>query len=239
VTRRSTGSPPTYLPVADHAVLVSFDGEVDGETLARVHALDAALAAAPPDGVTETVPALTSLLVCFDPLHTDHDAVTAAVGEMVVTAEPRPAVGVTHHVIDVCYDGEHAPDLGAVQARTGLAGEAVIAAHVQGAFTVGMFGFAPGFAYLYGTPADIQVPRNPTPGVTVAAGSVLIAGAMCLITPVAMSTGWFAIGRTATPMLRAEGPRPFRFDVCDTVAFRRIGTRELARQMAAHEAEQR
>ncbi|MFM7686281.1 MAG: carboxyltransferase domain-containing protein, partial [Actinomycetota bacterium] len=70
---------PTLAPVADHAVLVEFGDEIDDTTLARIQSLDAAIAAAPPAGLVEVVPALTHVLVVFDPVVTDHAAIAAAI----------------------------------------------------------------------------------------------------------------------------------------------------------------
>ncbi len=210
---------PSLVPVADHAVLVVFDGDLGDATLARVHALDTALTATPPAGMTEIVPAMTTLLVVFDPLVTDHDAIGRAV-ERGLSAPMVERTGAAH-VIDVSYDADDAPDIDVVAERAGLDVADVIGAHVSATYTVGMYGFAPGYAYLYGTPESIQLPRTPTPGPLVPAGSVIIAGHQCLITPIAMSTGWFAIGRTDVAMFTDDPDRPFRFDVGDTVTFRR------------------
>ena len=178
---------PLVVPVADHGVLVVFDDEISDETYARIHALDAALTRNPPAGLAEIVPAMTTLLVVFDPLATDHIAISAAVHDN-LTAPSTISSGAAH-VIDVCYDNEHAPDLPALATRAGLDPEGAVAAHLAGTYAVGVYGFAPGYAYLYGTPSSIQQPRNPTPGPVVPAGSVIIAGQQCLIIPIAMSTG--------------------------------------------------
>lgn len=228
---------PAVVPVADHAVVVIFDDEINDATLARIHALDAALTRHPPTGLTEIVPAMTSLLVAFDPLATDHAAISAAVYE---NLDAAGAIGPgARHVIDVCYDAEHAPDLQRVAERTGLDTEAVVDAHLAATYTVGMYGFAPGYAYLYGTPEPIQLHRSPTPGPVVPAGSVIIAGQQCLIIPIAMSTGWFAIGRSPVRMYTADLDRPFLLDVGDTVTFRRIDGHTLDRRLTQQEADTR
>lgn len=224
-TARRAGTAPELVPVADHAVLVEFGGDIDDTTLARIQSLDAALAATPPDGLVEVVPALTHLLVVFDPVVTDHAAIASAVTDRIHhRASATPG---THHVVDICFDAPHAPDLIAAAERAGISPEAVAEAHLAAEYRVGMYGFAPGYAYLYGTPPSIQLPRNPTPGPSVPAGSVIITGQQCLVIPVAMSTGWFAIGRSPVQVLRNDPERPFLFDVGDTVGFRRITTDEL------------
>ena len=57
----------------------------------------------------------------------------------------------------------------------------------------------------------------------VAAGSVIIAGAQCLVTTLTMPTGWWVIGRSPTRILTGDAARPFLFDVGDRVRFRRVG----------------
>jgi inhibitor of KinA len=225
---------PVAVPVADHGVLVVFDDHISDETHARILALDAALARNPPAGLTEIVPAMTTLLVTFDPLATDHTSITAAVHDNLTA--PSAASRGAAHVIDVCYDKQNAPDLAALAKRAGIDSEAAIAAHLAGTYTVGMYGFAPGYAYMYGTPASIQQPRNPTPGPLVPAGSVIIAGQQCLIIPIAMSTGWFAIGRSPASMYTADHDKPFLFDIGDTVTFQRIDGNDLESRLAEQDA---
>ena len=51
-----------FVPVADHAVLIEFGTVIDDATHAQVLALDRAIAAAPPAGLREVVPAYVNLL---------------------------------------------------------------------------------------------------------------------------------------------------------------------------------
>ena len=56
-----------YLPAGECALTVEFGATAEPEYLDKVLALDAALAAAPIEGVVETVPTYRSLMVHFDP----------------------------------------------------------------------------------------------------------------------------------------------------------------------------
>lgn len=224
---------PTFTPVADHALLVAFGDVIDDDTGAAVVALDRALAAAPAPGMTECVPAFVNLLIDFDPLHTDHAEVRAHV-EHLLRDLRHTRMGGTLHEVEVCYDGDgFAPDLAAVAGAVGLSIEAVIAAHLQAEYTVCLYGFAPGYAYLSGVPQVIQVPRKPAALRDVPAGSVLIAGPQCLVSTLTMPTGWSIIGRSPTPILQRDAARPFRFDVGDRVRFRRIDPVQHAAQFGA------
>jgi inhibitor of KinA len=230
---------PSFHPVGDQGVLVVFGDTIDSDTTNAVQILDALLAVQPPDGMTETVPTFTTLLVCFDPLVTDHASIISTITNA-VSLPGTPSHEITRqaargrvHEIDVCYEGNCAPDMEAVVEQTGLSEPQVTAAHSSAIYTVGMYGFAPGYAYLHGTPTPIQIPRNPTPGPLRPAGSVIIAGQQCLVIPTPLATGWYAIGRTASSVLSSDENNPFRFDVGDTIRFKPIDEAEFHRQHRA------
>lgn len=212
---------PRFTPVADHALLVSFGEVIGDETSAAVMALDRALARSPCAGFIECVPAMVSLLVDFDPLLTDHEQVRVHVQALLTEPPPVRATGRVH-AVEVCYDSDFAPDLPAVAQASGLSVDEVIERHAQSILTVRMYGFAPGFAYLSGVPAEIQVPRKPAATRGIPAGSVLTAGPQCLVTTLVMPTGWSVIGRSPTRILDPDSPAPFLFEVGDTVRFVRI-----------------
>lgn len=212
---------PLFRPVADHAVLVEFGSAISEAVHAAVLRLDQALAAAPFPGFAEAIPALVNLLVAFDPLITDHARVEAHLRGLLRAAPGAPSSTQTREV-EVCYDAAFAPDLAEVVRQTGLAPEAVIAAHLAQRYEVYMYGFAPGYAYLAGVPLALQLPRKPSPVRDVPAGAVMIAGAQCLVTTLTMPSGWWVIGRSPTRILTGSPHRPFLFDVGDAVRFRRI-----------------
>lgn len=213
---------PQFKAIADHSLLVSFADEISKSAHATILALDKAIAAHPPAGLIETVPALVNLLVSFDVATTDHMTVEAHIHELLGSLCVQSVSGVQRQV-QVCYETPFCPDLDVVASATGLSPEAVINAHLAGDFQVLMYGFAPGYAYLSGVPTQIQVPRKQAPIRDVPAGSVIIAGPQCLVTTLTMPTGWSIIGRSPTPILTGDPNRPFLFDVGDTVRFERIG----------------
>ncbi len=218
---------PTFRAMADHALLVEFGDDPTPAAREAVRRLDRVLAAAPFAGYAEAVPAFVTLAVLFDPLVTDHALAEAHLRGLLAHPGAAPAA-VSERLVDVCYDPDVAPDLAAVAAQSGLAPEAVVAAHLAGRYEVVMYGFAPGYAYLAGVPAPLQLDRKPSAVRGVAAGSVIVAGAQCLVTTLTMPTGWWVIGRSPTKVLTGDAARPFLFDVGDRVRFRRIGRDALA-----------
>jgi inhibitor of KinA len=217
---------PRFRAVADHALLVEFGERVRVEAHDQVLNLDAALLRSPFLGFTEAVPAYASLLVGFDLLLTDHAAVESAIAALLATAEKASRAGANREVL-VCYDDGLGPDLPVIASKIGTAVESVIEAHLSGAYSVFMYGFAPGYAYLAGVPPLIQLPRKPAAVRGVAADSVVIAGPQCLVTTLTMPTGWWIIGRSPTRILSDSEDRPFLFDVDDRVAFKRINRAEF------------
>ncbi len=211
----------SFHPVADHALLVQLGSEISEALTTQVLQLDRAIAATPPLGLRETVPAFVNLLAEFDPLVTDHQEMEAAIRSLFDAEVGLTPKGTEREVL-VCYEDDLAPDLDAVCKATDMSREAVINMHLSGRYLVGMYGFAPGYAYLSGVPTALQVPRKPTAIRNIPAGSVVIAGPQCLVMTLTMPTGWCIIGRSPTEILRADPDKPFLFDVGDSVKFRRI-----------------
>jgi inhibitor of KinA len=227
-----TALSPLYRPVGDHGLLVEFGETITQETHTLVLRLDAALSAKTFEGFRESVPAYVNVLIDFDPTVADHKTVQDAVEALLGGKDTVEVKGETREVL-VCYDDEFAPDLRVVTERTGLGAEGLIAAHLQGDYSVYMYGFAPGYAYLAGVPEPIQLPRKSAAVRDVAAGSVLIAGPQCLVTTLTMPSGWWNIGRSPTKIMATGEDHPFLFNVGDRVRFHRIDRRQFEDLMRA------
>jgi inhibitor of KinA len=210
----------TFKPVADRALLVEFGTTIAPEIHAQVLRLDRLLSLSPPPGLVEVTPAYANLMITFDPLLTDHATLQSAVQTVLTGPEPASDQSRTHH-LGVCYDADLGTDLAQVAQMTGLSPDAVIAAHLSAEYRVYLYGFAPGYAYLAGTPPALHLPRKPAAVRDIPAGRVIIAGPQCIVTTLKMPTGWWIIGSSPAQILR-NGPQPFLFAVGDTVRFHRI-----------------
>lgn len=218
---------PLFRPVAEHGVLVEFGDAPAPEVLAQVRHLDRQVLRHGFAGFLQAVPAFVNLLITFDPLLTDHATAEGHLRRLMALPDAATITPV-RRVVQVCYDEDLAPDLPAVARACGLGVDAVIAAHLAGDYAVILYGFAPGYAYLSGVPAPLHLPRKDSALRGVAAGSVIIAGAQCLVTTLTMPTGWWIIGRSPTRILRDDPARPFLFDVGDAVRFERISRAQFA-----------
>lgn len=205
--------------VGETAFTVEFGDTLDETLNQRVHALDTALTRSPFPGLVETVPTYRSLLVVYDPLVVTADAVQAhlqqALAGLQTTALPEGRL----IELPVHYGGEAGPDLAAVAAHTGLSPAEVIRRHSQATYRVALLGFAPGFAYLFGLPAELATPRLATPRARVAPGSVGIAGPQAGVYALPTPGGWRIIGRTSLALFDPHRAEPFWLRPGDQVRF--------------------
>ena len=96
-------------------------------------------------------------------------------------------------------------------------------------FTIGMIGFLPGFPYLIGLDAALELPRHATPRPRVPAGSVAIGGAQTGIYPSASPGGWHLLGRCGARLFDPQRAEPALLRAGDRVRFRPVAAGELAR----------
>ncbi|MGB6986084.1 MAG: 5-oxoprolinase subunit PxpB [Candidatus Aquilonibacter sp.] len=146
--------------------------------------------------VHEAVPGSGNLTLAFERDAITYGALRDALAR--AWADARDDAAATHTIeIPVCYDGE---DLQAVADACGLSIDDVVAVHASGTYVVSLVGFLPGFAYLDGLDARLQLPRRAQPRMRVPAGSVGIAGAQSGVYPFDSPGGWHIVGRTALRM---------------------------------------
>jgi len=167
-------------------------------------------------------PGYASLLIDFDPLRMTHAELAARVQELALSEDTRTETSSIVITIPVCYDVEFGPDLPDVAQHAGLSAAEVIRLHTLPTYLVYFLGFRPGFVYLGGMPEVLHTPRLTTPRVSIAAGSVGIAGGQTGIYPVDSPGGWRLIGRTPLRMFDPEASPPTRLQTGDTMRFEAI-----------------
>jgi KipI family sensor histidine kinase inhibitor len=150
-------------------------------------------------GVVDVVIARSEIAAYFDREPTMSDAqldtlTTVALETHVARDVELPAI----------YDG---PDLDDVARASARSTAEVRARHAGATFVVETMGFAPGFAYLAGLPAELQLPRRATPRPRVPGGSLAIAAAYSAVYPFDSPGGWHLIGRVPVAMFGPDGAR--------------------------------
>ncbi len=211
--------------VGDRCLLVGLGNTVDTQTSARVFAFVRRLQEQPIPGVRDIVPAFTTVALHYQPEKfgaTPFETLRTLVSERL--AEPLAVQLSAQRSIDVpiCYDGEFGPDLEDVAARSGLAVEQVIALHLQSAHRVNMLGFAPGFPFIGGLAAALEMPRRASPRTRIPPGSVGIARDQTCIYPLETPGGWNLIGRTPLRLFDPAAEPPCLMAPGDAVRFVRI-----------------
>jgi KipI family sensor histidine kinase inhibitor len=188
-----TTVPMRVLPVGDAGLLFEVPG------LPEVLALADAVRAAPPAGVLDVVPAARTVLLVLEP-GTELAATGRAVLDLPLELGAAAADGEVVQ-LEVVYDG---PDLDEVARLTGLGADGVVAAHTGSRWRVAFGGFAPGFAYLAGGDARLDVTRRDEPRTRVPAGSVGLAGEFSGVYPRPSPGGWQLIGYTEAELWSPE-----------------------------------
>lgn len=232
-------------PLGDSAILVQFGSEMNQGTHMKVQTMTAHLDAHPFDGLIECVPAFTSVTIFYDPLRirqtykerrksasslkkeaSPYQIVRSIVEELAAGLEQKTEAKPRMVEIPVCYGGELGPDLEAVAEYHNLLTSDVIDIHSQAEYLVYMIGFAPGFPYLGGMSEKIATPRHASPKLSIAAGSVGIAGKQTGVYPISTPGGWQIIGRTPIDLFQPEQNPPTLLQSGDIVRFKPISLDE-------------
>ncbi|MFP5515076.1 MAG: 5-oxoprolinase subunit PxpB [Alphaproteobacteria bacterium] len=220
------------LTAGDRALIVELGDGIDVGLNDRVHRLDRRIADAAIAGVVETVPTYRSILVTFDPLAVEAEAVARRVLDLAAGLPDRSEPSGRRWVVPVCFGGAHGEDLEEVARRTGLTPEKVIELHCAADYRVYMLGFSPGFAYLGGLPEALHLPRRENPRLKTPAGTIMQGGAQASVSPLAMPSGWHLLGRTPLKTFDARRARPFLLAPGDRVRFTAIDAVEYDRLAA-------
>ena len=222
---------PRIYPIHDQALTIEFAAAISVEANAKAISLHHRLQSSPFAGFIESVPAYGSLTVYFNE-PANSTSVEVVLRNLTATAVPEQLLGeVRQHLIPVCYEEAHGPDLKDVEAATGLDRSAIINLHTGMTFRVFMIGFVPGFAYLGILPPELETARKKVPRLEVPAGSVAIAGRQTGIYPAAIPGGWNIIGRTPWKLFDKHIETCSRLSAGDLVRFEPI-TSETFEQLS-------
>jgi inhibitor of KinA len=210
------------VPASDSSLLVVFGDTISPELHERVMGLFHALRGWRDQSIRNLHAGYASLLIDFDPLRLTHGELTAMVQELEGAGDSATGTNASVVTIPVCYDTEFGPDLTDVAQHAGLSVEEVVHLHSSPTYLVYFLGFSPGFVYLGGLPEALHTPRLTTPRISIAAGSVGIAGSQTGIYPVDSPGGWRLIGRTPLRMFDPESTPSTRLQPGDRMRFAAI-----------------
>lgn len=218
--------------LGDGALLVSFGNVIDDELNNKVLALFERVQSSSLT-LKDCVPAYSSLAIYYDPLlfRTDGKTAFQTVKKTIVQMLSDLQVDVWQTAkqwrLPVCYEQKFAPDLQALAQQKSMTTDEVVQLHTATAYRVYTLGFLPGFAYMGKVDERIATPRKNSP-VTVAAGSVGIAGEQTGIYPFDSPGGWNIIGRTPVKLFKKEQAAPVLLQPGDEISFYSITEDEFA-----------
>ncbi|HEY1871575.1 MAG TPA: 5-oxoprolinase subunit PxpB [Chitinophagaceae bacterium] len=194
--------------ISDSAATIDFGNIIDEEINKKVLTIFHHLQQFPLLGMTEAIPAYSSVSVYFDVLFLRkkipsqikvYEWINDELHKLVRTDQPTPAAEKNIIRIPACYDDEFAIDISWISEQKSISKENIIHLHHSKQYRVFMLGFLPGFAYMGQVDEAIEIPRKPQPQL-IPAGSVGIAGRQTGIYPFYSPGGWQIIGRTPLQM---------------------------------------
>lgn len=197
-----------YLTAGDSHLVVEFGQTINLEDNLQVHALARHLTQLAPTGLREVVPTYRSLLISFDPLMLEHQALQQLCQAFLANSAGLKETRREIIEIPTLYGGEYGMDLASLAEEVGLSEQEVIDIHTSKEYPIYMIGFMPGYPYAGGLSRRIAVPRHKTPRTKVPAGSVAVAEQQTGVYPISSPGGWRLIGHTPIKLYTPERMPP-------------------------------
>ena len=209
-------------PVSEDALMLYLGEEACPQTSARVQAATTIIESSLGEELIDLVPSYASLLIIYDPAHSDHLGITRRVRQALSRMTTTDELDSRKVLLPVYYSPETGADLDAIATRSGLNVDDVITLHCATEYRVYAIGFAPGFAYLGQVDERIATPRLDSPRANVPKGSVAIADRQTAVYPSASPGGWNLIGCCPQPMFDRYANPCMPISVGDRVRFEAI-----------------
>lgn len=215
---------PDFMPAGDSALVIRWHLPASPGLNRRITGLKDRLERALAGGVTDMVPAYSTLVVYYDPASVAYSRLVEQISGLLEEnpQEEKAARSCKTVTIPVFYGGSFGPDLEHVARVKGLSPGEVVDIHCCQVYYVYMVGFLPGFPYLGFVDDRVAVDRRSQPRELVPAGSVGIAGRQTGIYSLDSPGGWQIIGRTPVRLFKPE-KNQFLLRVGDRVVFRPAG----------------
>ena len=217
------------LTAGDSSLLIQFGQEISPEINAQITAFVHLMREQHLEGVTDVIPAFSSLLINYDPRVIDYRKLKRRLEKLLKLEVSKKASSSRIFEIPVCYGGEYGPDLENIAKHANLTPQEVIDIHSSSDYLIYMLGFLPGFCYLGGLDERIHTPRLANPRIKISAGSVGIGGSQTGIYPLDSPGGWQLMGMTPVKTYDPEREVPILVEAGDYIRFVPIDEEEYKR----------
>lgn len=211
-------------PFGNKAILIEWPNEVNNPILDDILGFEKILKKTELKG-TEFIVAYNSLSIIYNTI-INFSEVQERLLNLYSISEIEVSSASKSWKIPVCYDAIFGIDHTEVCKSLNLTKNELVALHTGSIYTVYGIGFLPGFMYLGGLPLDLEVSRRETPRLSVAKGSVGLAGKQTGIYPQESPGGWNIIGNCPIPIFDATQKEPCFVSVGDKVRFYEISKSE-------------
>jgi inhibitor of KinA len=217
----------SFSPLGDSALLIELGNCIDADVNETVLKIFDSLSLYQVPGVTDIVPAYSSIAVFYNVDLLDHLAEEKTFFEIMVERVSNSLQESTDVFlkaprqikVPLCIEKDLAPDLEAVASLIKMSATQVVEIFLSKTYRVFMTGFLPGFAYMGELDDRIAVPRRTEPRRNVPEGSIGIAGKQTGIYPVNSPGGWNIIGTTPLKIFDKNAEDPVLFHPGDEVIF--------------------
>ncbi len=222
-----SGYPISIRPFGPHAILLEWPHKVDESILDDILGFVGYLENGNLDGIDwELVPAYNSLTLIQRRPIIDFEHMAQHLWELYRLNEKVNLRSKFLWRLPVCYDLDFGIDFQGVSEQLGKSIGELIVLHTAPIYTVYGIGFLPGFMYLGGLPAALEVPRRASPRLKVQKGAVGLAGKQTGIYPQESPGGWNIIGNCPVPIFDVEVENPCFVSVGDKIQFYQISRAE-------------
>ncbi|NVK29469.1 MAG: carboxyltransferase domain-containing protein [Gammaproteobacteria bacterium] len=225
----------TLAELGSCAITATFADQISPDITALVRGLDLAIAHSPMPGLVEVVPCYTSVTMHFSKHLPPRHYIESWLQSLLAALDGSERLAKRWRV-PACYHPDIAEDLFDAATALGVSIDVLVEAHTAATFEIAMYGFAPGWAYLSGTPSTLDLPRRLTPRGPTPADALLIAGGQAMLAANPMPTGWYVIGRSAQPSFFLDRTPPVVFDVGDQLSFYAVEPAQWQAMYAAAKA---
>lgn len=214
-------------PFGKHAVLIEWPNKVEEEILNDILHFNQYLKQNHLEkNIWETVPAYNSLTLIQKDRPIDFKTFEGQIRKWYLEKGKQVSVKKVVWKIPVCYDLNFGIDLEEVSKKLNKSIDDIVSMHTQHTYTVYGIGFLPGFMYLGGLPAALEVPRRTAPRLKVEKGAVGLAGKQTGIYPQESPGGWNIIGNCPVPIFNSDKEEPCLVSVGDKIQFHQISRAE-------------